>query len=209
MDDQNTPSEPVVDVPVTPTPTDSPEPAPVAVEPESSQPNGSTPADLPPEAPESPTNDDSSAPVEDQNQGINQPESNEPEESISAPNESGAPTDNNPASESISVQSVPVSAPTAPTPIASQPQSSAQQNQTSFIRALLAKANAKLGLNRQKKLDKLTQLAQKKGFITNEQAQDLLHCSDATATRYLSKLVQQGRLTKTDGSHWVKYFFVR
>jgi Fic family protein len=51
--------------------------------------------------------------------------------------------------------------------------------------------------------------AQKKGFITNEQAQEILHCSDATATRYLSKLVQQGRLNRTDGSHWVKYLFVR
>jgi Fic family protein len=102
-----------------------------------------------------------------------------------------------------------VSAPTPQSPTAPQTQPSAQQNQTSFIRALLAKANAKLGSNRQKKLDKLMQLAQKKGSITNEQAQDLLHCSDATATRYLSKLVQQGRLNRTDGSHWVKYIFVR
>jgi Fic family protein len=74
------------------------------------------------------------------------------------------------------------------TPTAPQTQPSAQQNQTSFIRALLAKANAKLGSNRQKKLDKIMLTAQKKGFITNEQAQELLHCSDATATRYLSKL---------------------
>jgi Fic family protein len=90
-----------------------------------------------------------------------------------------------------------------------QTQPSAQQNQTSFIRALLAKANAKLGSNKQKKLDKVMLLAQKKGFITNAEAQELLHCSDATATRYLSKLVQQGRLNCTDGSHWVKYLFVR
>jgi Fic family protein len=88
-------------------------------------------------------------------------------------------------------------------------QSPAQQDQTGFIHALLAKANAKLGSNRQKKLDKLMLLAQKKGSVTNEDAQDLLHCSDATATRYLVRLFQQGRLTKTDGSHWVKYRFVR
>jgi hypothetical protein len=198
--------------------------APAPVEPVSAQPTGSEPANTPPIAPESPINADSNVPVEDQNQGVNQPESNEPEEPISAPNEPEAPVDgqsipandNPPDSEPVQVvpvQSVPVStptlAPTPPTPTEVQTQPSAQQNQTSFIRALLAKANAKLGSNRQKKLDKVMLLAQKKGFITNEQAQDLLHCSDATATRYLSKLVQQGRLNRTDGSHWVKYTFVR
>ena len=207
MDDQNTPSEPVAETSV-----QAPEPTPAPVEPESSQPNGSTPTDLPSEAPESPINASSNTPVEDQNPPINQPESNVPEEPISASSESEAPVDNQPISEPVQstpLQSAPVSAPTPPTPTAPQTQPSAQQNQTSFIRALLAKANAKLGSNRQKKLDKVMLLAQKKGFITNEQTQDLLHCSDATATRYLSKLVQQGRLNRTDGSHWVKYTFVR
>jgi len=206
MDDQNTPSEPVEE-------TEAPESAPAPVEPDSGQTTGSTPANMPPEAPESPINAPSNTPVEDQNPPINQPESEAPEEPISAPDEPEAPVnDNPPESEPIQpppVQSVPVSAPTPPTPTATQTQSSAQQNQTSFIRALLAKANAKLGSNRQKKLDKIMLTAQKKGFITNEQAQELLHCSDATATRYLSKLVQQGRLNRTDGSHWVKYIFVR
>ena len=213
MDDQTTPSAPVND-------TEAPEPAPAPVEPVSDQTTGSDPANTPPIAPESPINDDSNAPVEDQNSPINQPESDAPEEPISAPSEPEAPVDDQsiPANDNSStpepvqpypVQSVPVSAPTPPTPTASQTQPSAQQNQTSFIRALLAKANAKLDLNRQKKLDKVMLTAQKKGFITNEQAQELLHCSDATATRYLSKLVQQGRLNRTDGSHWVKYIFVR
>jgi hypothetical protein len=196
---------------VTP-PADSSEPAPAAIEPDSGQTTGSDPADTPPTAPESPINVSSSTPVEDQNPPINQPESSASEEPISAPNEPETPVDEPPISESVQpipVQSVPISAPTPVTPTAPQTQPSAQQNQTSFIRALLAKANAKLGSNRQKKLDKIIQLAQKKGFITNEQAQELLHCSDATATRYLSKLVQQGRLNRTDGSHWVKYLFVR
>ncbi len=198
----------------TPTPpTDSVESAPAPVEPVSDQSTGSDPANTPPTAPESPINDDSSALVEDQNPPINQSESDEPEGPISAPNEPETLIDDQPISKPVQsspTQSAPVSAPpTPPTPPAQQPQSSAQQNQTSFIRALLAKANAKLGSNRQKKLDKVMFLAQKKGFITNEQAQELLHCSDATATRYLSKLVQQGRLNRTDGSHWVKYIFVR
>jgi hypothetical protein len=206
-DNQNTPSEPTTETPV-----QAPEPAPTPTEPESSQPNGSTPTDLFPEAPESPINASSNTPVEDQNPPINQPESEVQEEPISAPDESEAPVNDNPPEsepiQSTPVQSAPASAPTPPTPTAPQPQPSALENQTSFIRALLAKANAKLGSNRQKKLDKIMLTAQKKGFITNEQAQDLLHCSDATATRYLSKLVQQGRLNRTDGSHWVKYLFV-
>lgn len=200
--------------------TEAPESTPAPVEPESSQTNDSTPIDLPPTAPESPINDSTITPVEDQNPLINQPESEVPKEPISAPNEPQAPVDdqsvpvndNPPESEPVQpspVQSAPVSAPMPQAPTALQTQPSALENQTSFIRALLAKANAKLGSNRQKKLDKLMLLAQKKGFITNEQAQELLHCSDATATRYLSKLVQQGRLNRTDGSHWVKYIFVR
>jgi hypothetical protein len=212
-DDQITPNEPVEGTTV-------PEPASAPVEPDSGQPTGSDTSNTPPTAPESPINDDSSAPVEYQNPPINQPESDEQNEPLSVPNEPEVPVDdqsipandNPPESEPAQpapVQPAPVSVPTAQTPIAAQTQSSAQQNQTSFIRALLAKANAKLGSNRQKKLDKLMLTAQKKGFITNEQAQDLLHCSDATATRYLSKLVQQGRLNRTDGSHWVKYLFVR
>jgi hypothetical protein len=201
-------------------PADSPEPAPAAVEPVSDQSMGSDSSNIPHTAPESPINDDSSAPVEDQNPPINQPESEGPDEPISVPSEPQAPVDdqsvpandNLPESEPVQptpVQSVPVLAPTTMPSTAPQTQPSAQQNQTSFIRALLAKANTKLLSNRQKKLDKVMQLAQKKGFITNEQAQDLLHCSDATATRYLSKLVKQGRLNRTDGSHWVKYLFVR
>ena len=204
MDDQNTPSEPVEE-------TEAPESASAPVEPVSDQTIGSDTANMPPEAPESPTNDNSSAPVEDQNPPINQPESNATEVPISALNEPEAPVDDQPISEPVQptpVQSTPVSEPTPPTPIVQQTQPSAQQNQTSFIRALLAKANAKLGSNRQKKLDKIMLTAQRKGFITNEEAQELLHCSDATATRYLSKLVQQGRLNRTDGSHWVKYLFV-
>jgi hypothetical protein len=197
MDDQNTPAPPI--------PADSPE------MPISAQITDSIPTDMPPEPPESPINDSSPTPAEDQNPPINQSESNAPEEPISAPNELEVPADDQPVSEPVQttpVQSAPVSAPTPQAPTVIQTQPSAQQNQTSFIRALLAKANAKLGSNRQKKLDKIMLTAQKKGFITNEQAQELLHCSDATATRYLSKLVQQGRLNRTDGSHWVKYIFV-
>lgn len=169
-DDQNTPTELAAEA-AAPTP----ESVPAPVEPESSQPNGSTPIDLPPEAPESPTDAPTPVPVESQNGGVNQPESEVPEVPISEP-----------------VQPVPV--PSAP---AAQAQSPAQQDQTGFIRALLAKANAKIQSNRQRKLELLMQSVSKRGKIDNREAQKFLRISDKTAERYLNKLVTQGRLKRS------------
>jgi hypothetical protein len=193
MDDQNTQSEPVAETPV-----QTPEPVPAPVEPESSQPNGSMPTDLPPEAPESPTSDIPTTPVESQNGGANEPESKPVEPS------------KEPQIEAVSASPAQsVSAPAPQTLVASQSQSLAQQDQTGFIRALLAKANAKLHSNRQKKLDNLMLMAQKKRIITNDDVQKLLRVSDATATRYLVKLVEQGRLARAGNPRDAKYQFVR
>jgi hypothetical protein len=193
-DDQNIPVAPVAE-----TPAQTAEPVPTPVEPESSQPNGSTPIDLPPETPESPINDSASIPVESDNSGLNQPESEVPE----APNE---------AQTQEPIQPVPVqSAPSAPAPLtqpAPQPQSPAQQDQTGFIRALLAKAQAKIQSNKQKKLDKIIMFAQKNKIIANEDIQKILHVSSATATRYLVKLVQQGRLARVGNPRDAKYQFL-
>ncbi len=193
MDDQNTLSEPVVETPVV----QAPEPASAPVGSESIQSKGSTPSDLPPEAPESPVSDVPPIPVESVNSGLYQPES----KSVEPPKESQI--------EVVSASPVqPVSAPAPQTSVASQPQSLAQQDQTGFIRALLAKANAKLHSNRQKKLDNLMLMAQKKKIITNDDVQKLLRVSDATATRYLVKLVQQGRITRIGSPRDAKYQFV-
>ena len=213
MNDQNTPSTPVEEM-------DVPESAPTAVEPDSGQTTGSAPADMPPEAPESSINDDSSAPVEDQNPPINQPESNGSEKPISTPNEPEAPVDgqsapvdnNSSIPEPIQpapVQSAPVSAPTPLTPIAPQTQPSAQQDQVGFIHSLLIKAQAKIQSNKQKKLNEIIQLAQKKQTIKNEDVQKLLRISSATATRYLVKLVQQGHLIRVGSPRDAKYQFVQ
>jgi hypothetical protein len=188
MDDQSTPAAPVAEMPA-----QAPEPAPTPVEPESSQPNGSTPTDLPPEAPESSIGVPAPIPVESQNGGVNQPESEVSEASI-------------PGHVQVSV---PASAPAALTPQAPQPQSPAQPDQTGFIRALLAKAQAKIQSNKQKKLDKIIMFGQKKKTIANEDVQKLLHVSSATATRYLVKLVQQGRLSRVGNPRDAKYQFVR
>ncbi|OGJ43256.1 hypothetical protein A3I58_03895 [Candidatus Peregrinibacteria bacterium RIFCSPLOWO2_02_FULL_39_10] len=62
------------------------------------------------------------------------------------------------------------------------------------IRSLLAKALAKIQFRKQAKLEKIMVLARSKGQVTNDDAQKLLRVSDATATRYLSELVKNGRL---------------
>jgi len=55
-------------------------------------------------------------------------------------------------------------------------------------------AQAKIQFNKQKKLEKLMEFAQKKRIITNSNIQKLLCISNRTTTRYLVKLAQQGRL---------------
>jgi hypothetical protein len=162
-----------------------------------SQLNGSTSIDLTPEVPESPTDAPTLIPVEDQNGGVNTAESGITE----APKE---------AENTMPAGVVPSpSAPTPQTPQAPQPQSSAQFDQAGFVKSLLIKAQAKIQFNKQKKLEKIMVLAQKKKIIANEDVQKLLYVSDATATRYLVKLVQQGRLVRAGNPRDAKYQFVR
>jgi hypothetical protein len=171
-----------------------------AQSPVSSKPSGSEPSEMPPEAPESPTNASAITPVESQNGVVNQPESEVPE----APNEAPIPE----PIQLVPVQSTPL-APAPVTPPVPQSQSPVQQDQNGFIRALLAKAQAKIQSNKQKKLDKIILFAQKKKIIANEDIQKLLHVSSATATRYSVKLVQQGRLALVGNPRDAKYQFVR
>ena len=163
----------------------------------SDQPDGSKPSDLPPEAPESSINAPSNVPVEDQNQGLKQSESKSVE----------------PSKEPEMTESSPVTpaqpAPAPQTSAAPQSQSLAQQDQVGFIRSLLAKAQAKIQSNKQKKLDKIIQFAQKKKIVANEDIQLLLHVSSATATRYLVKLVEQSRLARVGNPRDAKYQFLR
>jgi hypothetical protein len=196
MDDQTTPSEPVAETPV-PAATEL---APTSVEPESSQSTAPEPVDMPSEAPKAPTDVPTPIPAEEQNGGVNQPESDVSESSNEAPISEPI--------QSIPVQPTP-SAPAAQTPQVPQTQSPAQPDQIGFIRALLAKANAKIQSNKQKKLDKIMILAQKKKTIANDDVQKLLHISSATATRYLVKLVEQGRLARVGNPRDAKYQFVR
>ena len=161
----------------------------------------STSTYMPPKAPEALRDAFTPVPVEDQNGAVNEPES-KPAESPKAPE----------IIEDISepIQDIPVqSAPAPLTPQAPQPQSLAQQDERGFIKSLLIKAQAKIQFNKQRKLEKIIQLAEKKQTITNDDVQMLLRVSDATATRYLVNLVQQGHLTRVGGPRDAKYQFLR
>lgn len=75
----------------------------------------------------------------------------------------------------------------------------------SFISSLLEKAREKIRLRKQKRLEKILELARKKGEITNDDVEKLLHVSDATATRYLSQLVKEGKLLRVGPPEKAKY----
>lgn len=65
------------------------------------------------------------------------------------------------------------------------------------IPGLLAKAKAVLFSRKQKKLEKILKLAVGKRKIANDDVQKLLRISDATATRYLSQLVKEGKIKRS------------
>jgi hypothetical protein len=154
------------------------------LEPTTVQPTDPIPTSTAPIAPESPINAPTPVPVEDQNGAVNQAESE-----MTEPTKEPEITEPVSMDTSQSIQENRV-----------QPQSDIQQtiiqNQPSFIRTLLAKAQAKIQFNKQKKLDKIIQFASTKGKITNDEVQKLLRISDKTSERYLKKLVLQGKLQK-------------
>ena len=55
-------------------------------------------------------------------------------------------------------------------------------------------ARATIQLRREKKLVKIMGLFAKQTAVTNDEVEELLHVSDATATRYLAELEKRGRL---------------
>ena len=63
-------------------------------------------------------------------------------------------------------------------------------------RELLRIARAKIQTKKQQKQEKIMTLFEKKEKITNDDVEKLLHCSDATARRYLNELVRQGKLKR-------------
>ena len=85
--------------------------------------------------------------------------------------------------------------PPQPDPI--QPPSSAAPAPTGILHTahdLLVKARVALQDRKRKKRDKIMEALTKKNKITNDEVEKLLHVSDATATRYLSVLVKEGKI---------------
>lgn len=87
-------------------------------------------------------------------------------------------------------------APLPPTPV-----------QTS-ISTYRAAAQQKIQANKRTKLEKIVAFAQKKRAITNDDVEKLLRVSDATATRYLSQLVREGRLKRVGKPEIAEYELV-
>ena len=75
---------------------------------------------------------------------------------------------------------------------------SPQENKKNFALSLLAKARETLQFRKRKKLDQILVEITKKGKITNDEVEKLLHISDKTAERYLSQLVKEKKI-KTNG----------
>ncbi len=88
------------------------------------------------------------------------------------------------------------------------------------LKSLLQKAKEKIQFRKRAKLEKIMAAASNKASqvgsgeasrtgITNNDVQKLLRCSDATATRYLSELVKQGRLRRVGEKKGIFYDLVR
>lgn len=89
-----------------------------------------------------------------------------------------------PASEPLAPapEPIPVSPPSVIAPV------------VNFARDLAAKARAVIQNRKRVKLDKILTEIMKKGSVTNDHVEKLLHVSDATATRYLSQLEKEGKI---------------
>ncbi len=218
-DDQNTPKNPISEE--SPIPTSPQEP--MADMPVSTP--DSIPADMPPEAPESPKNADIPVSLNNDNPENTPVLTENPKEPKheNLPAEGGK-TEEIPepvqTSETRTAQ-IPVNEPLNPEPeplesapvSTQQPQSvsapvfvESQQNKTSLARELLVKARNMIQFRKRKKLDRVMTLFLKKSKITNDEVREFLHVSDATAERYLNTLEKENRIKQVGKTgHAVSY----
>ncbi len=69
------------------------------------------------------------------------------------------------------------------------------------IKQYFSQALEKIQFNKRKKLDKIVELAKKRGKIVNDDAQKEVRVSHVTAARYLRELVRNGRLLEKGPHH--------
>lgn len=227
MDEQTTPtSEPVITTPdpaVVDAPISEPpqaEPAQAPMEPISATPTTpqtepvSEPIEIPPEVTTAQMGRNEPLPQvtpEPAPQGAVAPEvealtptatpipSESPSEETPPKTEESPRTPSPPQSQQGTVQPEP--SPTPPMP--AQAQISPPQN---IVGLILTKARAVIQLRKQKKLIKIMSMFLKQTSVTNDAVEKLLHVSDATATRYLSELEKQGKITQSGKTgHAVTY----
>jgi ribosomal protein S25 len=190
MSDENTQNTPI---PQTPDPTDS------------------GMITMPSEAPETPRDTVTPPPVKDDNLSQNSPESQVAEPVQTAqmepePEQAQAPETTPEAGTAQSAGNEPLSKPVEPIisenppeeltlstslpkeipPVPSQPKN--------IIRELFAKAQQAIQFRKRKKLDRVMSLFAKRTNITNNHVGELLHVSDATATRYLEILEKENKI---------------
>lgn len=82
------------------------------------------------------------------------------------------------------------------------------QNSQNSLRNFFAKAKAVIQRKKTKKLEKILTEITRKGKISNDEVEKLLHVSDATATRYLSQLEREGKI-KQSGKSGRSVFYTR
>ncbi len=138
-------------------------------------------------------------------QEIFQPESNFAEASLDKPTPEISVDPINP---NITIEKTPdtvtiteVMEPKAPVPEVSK----VPFDTKTFLASLLPKLKEKLSFRTEKRLSKIMELARKNGEIQNDEVEKLLHVSDASATRYLVKLVQRGSLRVSGPKNHPKY----
>jgi hypothetical protein len=144
--------------------------------------NDSMVVEMPSEAPESPTNVVDTSVSKDNNGAVIEAES--------------------PIEEQVKIEETPDS--NSQTLVKSRNFSSDEQTDQmvgnepirtqSFIRGLLEKAKLAIQSRKRNKLDKIMNLFAKQTNIANDEVEKYLHVSDATATRYLSILVKEGKI---------------
>jgi len=121
-----------------------------------------------------------------------------PAEAVPAPEkaQSSTPTVQIPPNEPIAPELEPIEdIPEPPSTAASAPAPVILQ--TGILhnaRELLGKARIAIQDRKRKKRDKIMQALSTKNKITNDEVEKLLHVSDATATRYLSALENEGKI---------------
>jgi len=151
----------------------------------------SEPSVVPPEAPEAPQGDFS---AESNNSAINKGDAE-----ISQPENEPKPPENQdslPAESESSEAEKPTAQMGRNEPLGEVKPEPKSQIRNS-VREVLAKAQLAIQNKKRKKLDHILTLFAKQTKITNDEVEKFLHVSDATATRYLSILEEEGKIKQS------------